>query len=238
MNHTKCQGFEARINAIMDLRRDPSQDQELRNHALICADCNEMLESFSELHTGLSGPNKIPIALLASESRRFGKSEDVLRIVPSAFALRWIASAGSLAALLLIGLTIVIASLNSNPPSSLALINRSEAPRPISIASLGLKQEKLTVDSGKTPAVFPHIPNVTIRQISDGLRSLPVYHYSGDLPGFRPFQSSLDLCIDWFQNSLFNFSGNHRSPSPEPPASNTNSGFGFQPMPLWDARLA
>ncbi len=234
MNHTKCQGFEARINAIMDLRLDPSQDHELRNHALICADCDEMLENFSELHTGLSGPNKIPIALLASESRRFDKSGVVFRIFPSAFAPRWIASAGLLAALL----TIVIASLNSIPPSPLVLTNKSEARLPRSTARLGLAHEELIVDSGKTPAVYPQIPNVTIRQISDGLRSLPVYHYSGDLPGFRPFQSSLDLCIDWFQNSLFNFSGNHRSPSPDPPAANTNPGFGFQPMPLWDACLA
>jgi hypothetical protein len=49
----RCDEFEVRLNQVLDRRRSPSGDPQLRDHAQVCPDCREQLATMRRLFDGL-----------------------------------------------------------------------------------------------------------------------------------------------------------------------------------------
>jgi hypothetical protein len=49
----RCDEFEVRLNQVLDRRRSPGGDPQLRDHALECLDCRDQLATLGQLLDGL-----------------------------------------------------------------------------------------------------------------------------------------------------------------------------------------
>ena len=198
MNQEACQKFDQRLNEIMDLRLDPNADVELQAHALLCDDCSELLGNFSELHTGLSGPNKIPISLLKSES---AESADVKNAWINAIII------GALATLLFIGMNV---GMNVEPdsfqvaskPVEANTLDKEAEPKQSGLAMNDLGPSlTLTLPASKAPQ------SASLSDVCTQIQNNEAIRLSEELPGFRPLVSTLDHCIEWLKVSLDGLTG-------------------------------
>lgn len=62
-----CDEFEARLNAILDRRRDPRADHALAAHQAECLACREMAEAYEALLNGLSESRRLASARLPGQ---------------------------------------------------------------------------------------------------------------------------------------------------------------------------
>lgn len=226
MNREACQEFDERLNEVMDLRLDPNEDVELKAHALACNECGEMLESFSELHTGLSGPNKIPIALLNVDDSVANRNSKRDPNRTTELRNAWVNAIiiGALATMLLIGLTVGLGHDGISSPSIVAsnanmkteMVETQEVQ-----ANFRAQEEKRAsaeMFGGSIavlkPMKFSKEPQTSsFREVRSHIQSSEIYQYSDDLPGLLPVRGAFDCCLEWLQESLF---GVFEKSSPEP----------------------
>ncbi len=58
----RCDEFEVRLNEVLDQRRSPGGDPQLRDHAQACPDCQEQLAAMGQLLDGLDLLEVPPLA--------------------------------------------------------------------------------------------------------------------------------------------------------------------------------
>ena len=206
MNQEACQKFDERLNEVMDLRLDPNEDIELKAHALLCGECSELLGIFSELHTGLSGPNKIPIALMNSYDAADNRAADLRNAWINAIII------GALATLLFIGLTVGLGVDQVNGPTHVAVskITETSAAREneTTFRTQENKRQSAEMFNGGLAVLKPlkvsKAPKTSsFRDVRSQIQSSEIYQYSDDLPGLLPVRGAFDCCLEWLQESLF-----------------------------------
>lgn len=97
----RCDEFEVRLNQVLDRRRSPGGDPQLRDHAQGCPDCREQLATMGQL---LDGLDLLEVPPLADDFAL----RVVSRVVPPApnhpQRSSWLPSAVAVAAVLLLSL--------------------------------------------------------------------------------------------------------------------------------------
>ena len=173
----------------------------------MCGECGELLGSFSELHTGLSGPNKIPVALLSAMDEDASRAADIRNAWFNAIII------GALAAMLIIGLTVGLNQDLSDSGVSVASAGSLKSAKPNSGQTTPVREEQRVqanllsgsfaaiepINFSKAPAQQP----ASFRDVRTQIRSSDAYQYSDEIPGFLPIRGAFDCCLEWLQDSFF-----------------------------------
>lgn len=193
-----CLNFEERINKRLDLRLSPAGDMDLVAHSTTCAECRMMLQDYQLLDRCLNLTHDSNCHAVTSGYRVLNTDSSIARL----------SAIYSIAAVLLIGVCLAFGILDDDSTTSRPVIAASSFPPAINPAVIEESPDApVAPKTGRNPEGLTAVNSLVYwNQISEHLSPLnPYYQISAELPGVRPFQYSLGITIDWFQN-LFRFS--------------------------------
>ncbi len=220
-----CDQFQQRIDKILDNRGNLEHDAILKNHSIDCAACCSLLSDYVQFQSVFASSNHADFW-----SADINAVDEKIALRPdSGERLNRIAlMVGTLAAVLLVSISLSISNLNSrgnsndvitvkaNPmPQMIAHMTKDSAspgdssqtiiPRRYvgdSIQALGT-----TISNGQISlarySMKPETISASIDELSQKLHPLNAYYkYSVELPGIRPVQASFSATFDLIQRSL------------------------------------
>ncbi len=180
----QCETFEARLNQLLDRRRHPELDDELKAHALCCSSCQQMLDTQSMLFGALAPPAP------AGDDAPLPEASQVVKQSLDAAQRRannWYAT---LALLMIVGCSIAYWNRPQSQLSGNSIAGTQPVPEtsPLDVRLAGLDEPQIVTDQGSgkylgnLAATFPEaLPTV---------ESLEQMDHVGITRGLRPIASS------------------------------------------------
>ena len=166
----QCEEFEERLNAVLDERRRPEADAELRLHCENCPPCHQIASSYDALLDGFYALS-CATAAKSLEPADFGPSDLGVRVlaelrpVPAYRGRSFIAIALATAATLLIALVPFFRGTSQDPPVGLS-VQRNASTQKTNLAMVkrsGVRPQT----SGPSTVAFASIPLASLPMVPE-----------------------------------------------------------------------
>lgn len=179
-----CEGFENRIQDLMDQRIALADDQDLNLHANQCPQCRSVLSNFSSLE-------KVLFSAFAEQESLSGLPDHRTTHGIAAWSI-----SGAMMAIAAVLALIIIPTLN-RPAGNMITVAQNDS----AIADHVNLPDLENSPEADIEIKAPVHPSVTLVSYDLPPTLKNAYHYAAELPGIRPIECSLNVTIEVLQNS-------------------------------------
>ncbi len=184
-----CEGFEDRVNELLDQRVSPRKDALIQRHSDDCPPCREIMQAYLTVDDSMKLLKAdIESILQESQGRDCPRRSQISRVT---------AIVASAALIVLLGLGWGQLTQSANPSIAQAdLVLPAPLIQPV-------RQPESTIGGGAVTVreeFAGKLPTEEFRTIADQL--VPIFRYSSSLPGVRPMSGTFNIAIEYLIRTL------------------------------------